>query len=226
MRRRDLFPQMLDFGLHGAALFKGQRLEAYLESLTEGRHFSDLTIPLLVVATDADTGERVVLDSGPLSRALRASVSLPGVFWPVTVDGRRLIDGGIGSPVPLDTLAPYPLEVRIGVGAGVTHRDSTAMSFAQRAVRSRLGGSVQRALARPGSSDGRAIAGLARALALTMDSWCAAEAAAEALQLDTRPPISWFNFNRADEAISAGEEAMRRFMPRLQSALSEVAVAP
>lgn len=218
MRRRHLLPQ-LDFGLHRAALFEGRRLERYLEGLTEGRHFEDLDTPLVVVTTDVDTGERVLLDSGPLARALRASVAMPGVFWPVEVDGRRLVDGGIGTPVPLDTLAALDVDIRVGIGAGMMAGDSPAIQLAQRLAQTPVGRRLHRALA--DSSQRNPVASLGRALALTVDSWNSPEAPLDTLQVHTRPPISWLNFNRAEAAISAGEEAMARFIPRLRVALAD-----
>ncbi|HEX7004776.1 MAG TPA: patatin-like phospholipase family protein [Trueperaceae bacterium] len=223
MRRRHLLPHLLDFGLHRAALFEGRRLEAYFEGLTEGRTFADLEVPLVIVATDVDNGERVLLDEGPLARALRASTAMPGVFWPVEVDGRRLVDGGLGAPVPLETLDEFDVDIRVGIGAGMTANDSPAIQLAQRLVQTPMGRRLHRSL-----SDSRhrnPMASLGRALALTVDSWCCPEEEADSLQVHTRPPISWLNFNRADAAIRAGEEAMSRFMPRLRTALADLDLA-
>jgi NTE family protein len=220
MRRRHLLPQLADFGLHRAALFEGRRLEQYLETLTEGRRFEDLAIPLVVVATDVDTGERVLLQSGPLARALRASVAMPGVFWPVEVEGRRLVDGGIGAPIPLDTLADFDVDIRVGIGAGMVAGDSPAIQIAQRLVQTPLGRRLHRRVA--DSRKRNPVARLGRALALTVDSWNSPDEAHDTLQVHTRPPISWLNFNRAEAAIRAGEEAMSRFMPRLRTALADL----
>ncbi|MEX2534211.1 MAG: patatin-like phospholipase family protein [Trueperaceae bacterium] len=218
MRRRHLLPQLMDFGLHRAALFEGRRLESYFDALTEGRHFEDLAIPLVVVATDVDTGERVLLDKGPLARALRASTAMPGVFWPVEVEGRRLVDGGLGAPIPLETLDAYEVDIRVGIGAGMTADDSPAIQLAQRMVRTPMGRRLHRSLA--ASRHRNPVASLGRALALTVDSWCCPDVQLDTLQVHTRPPISWLNFNRADAAIRAGEDAMARFMPRLRTALA------
>ena len=117
MRWRDL-SKVLDFGLHKAALFSGDKLETYLDELVEGRSFSDLKRTLVVVATDLTTGEPVNLTSGPLARALRASASMPGVFSPVELGGRFLVDGGLGSPLPLATLEGYDLDIALGIGWG------------------------------------------------------------------------------------------------------------
>ncbi|MBW6457065.1 MAG: patatin-like phospholipase family protein, partial [Trueperaceae bacterium] len=203
MRRRDVLPRIVDVGLDRGALFAGRRLEAYFQGLVGDARIEDLPRILAVVATDVDTGERVVLRSGPLARALRASASLPGLFAPVAWGTRRLIDGGIGAPVPLDTLEGFGVDVALGVGAGIEARDSRGLRLARSVVRSRLGGRVRRAFA--GETDRRregAFGTLGRALALTMDAWgeaCDALPAGEgdALHVQTRPPIHWLRFDRA-----------------------------
>ena len=76
-------------------------LAALIHHSTPARSFSDLEIPLRVIATDLDTGEEVVLARGPLKPALLASTALPGVFPIVVHGGRRLVDGGVVNNVPL-----------------------------------------------------------------------------------------------------------------------------
>ena len=63
--------------------------------------FDSLPIPFRAVATDLHTGVRVTLDHGDLARAIRASVAIPFVFEPVTIDGRQLVDGGLSENVPV-----------------------------------------------------------------------------------------------------------------------------
>ena len=218
MRRRDVLPRIVDVGLARGALFAGRRLEAYFEGLVGDARIEDLPRTLAVVATDVDTGERVVLRSGPLARALRASASLPGLFAPVAWEGRRLIDGGIGAPVPLGTLEGFAVDVALGVGAGVEARDSRGLRLARGAVRSDLGRWVRRGFAGvPGRRAG-AFGTLGRALALTMDAWEQASDALPAgeggaLHVQTRPPIHWLRFDRAAVAIAAGDAAMDAAWP-------------
>lgn len=220
LRRRDVFPHVTDFGLHKAALFEGRRLEAYFERLTEGRTFADLERPFAVVATDVDTGERVVLQRGSVAKALRASSSLPGIFCPVEWEGRRLVDGGIGSPIPLDTLEGFDVELAVGIGAGVENDGSVAIQFAQRVLASNVGKRLHEALG--GIERRHPLARLGRALAITCDAWLAPQDCSDRLHVQTRPPISWLNFHRATEAIRAGEEALELFVPRLKTALAEL----
>jgi NTE family protein len=222
MRRRDVLPGVIDFGLHRGALFRGERLEAYFDRLLEGRWFEDLARTLVVTATDADSGERVLLDSGPLAPALRASASLPGIFAPVEIDGRRLMDGGIGSPVPLDTLDAFDLDLRIGIGAGADAEDSGTIRAVRRALEHPWGRRVHAAMGRAGS--GRAGA-LVRALAWTAEGYRASlEGRDEAgVQVQTRPPIHWLRFDRAEAAIRAGERALEGALPALRASLAEAA---
>lgn len=90
-----------------AGVIAGEKLIANLRKLllpVKGVDFDRLPIPYRAVATDIETGEKVVLGSGDLAMAIRASMSVPGVFAPVTVNGRLLVDGGISSNLPIDTV--------------------------------------------------------------------------------------------------------------------------
>jgi NTE family protein len=229
LRRRDVFPHIVDVGVRRGALLAGDRLEAYFDRLVEGRHFSDLERTFAVVATDLDTGERVLLREGPLAPALRASASLPGLFAPVLIDGRRLIDGGIGTPVPLDTLAAFDVDLALGVGAGVATADSRALRVVRRALVSSPGRATRGLLRVRGVAGRGAWGGLARAIGLAADAWSLVRddgpEASERLHVQTRPPISWLRFDRAGLAIAAGDAAMEVAWPRLRLALERTATA-
>lgn len=219
LRRRDVLPSVVDFGLHQAALFGGGRLEEYFDRLVEGRHFRDLERTLVVVATDADTGERVELRSGALAPALRASASLPGIFAPAVIEGRRLIDGGIGSPVPLRTLDAFDLALKVGIGAGADADDSGVIRLVRQALGHPWGRRLHSVMGRGGA--GR-MGSLARAVAWTADGYLAASVTDD-LHVHTRPPIHWLRFDRAVDAIHAGERAVERAVPRLIAGLGESA---
>ncbi len=244
LRRRDVLPKIVDLGLARGALFAGDRLEAYFRDLVGDVRIEALPRTLAIVATDVDTGERVVLREGPVATALRASASLPGLFAPVAWGGRRLIDGGIGAPVPLSTLEGFDVDLAVGVGAGIEARDSRTLRTARRAAASMPGRWARRTLAgRVGRAGAlrRAVVGpfptLGRALALTLDAWSEGADALpdggdEALHVQTRPPIHWLRFDRAQVAIEAGDTAMERAWPdvgawleRWRAAAAPVAVA-
>jgi NTE family protein len=88
-------------------LVQGQKLEQVLRnaaiSIADVHDFDRLPIPFRAIATDLETGQLVVMNSGDLVTALRASMSAPGVFSPAPRDGRLLIDGGLAENLPIDT---------------------------------------------------------------------------------------------------------------------------
>lgn len=98
------YSTLLDFK-GGGGLLGHEDLETLLaEHLPET--FEDLNFPLVVPTVDIRTAERVMFSSGPLIPALCASNAFPGLFRPVTLGGRQLMDGGILSNVPLDLIRP------------------------------------------------------------------------------------------------------------------------
>ena len=103
-------------------LVQGQKLSQTLRSLTlpvaQIQHFDALAIAFRAVATDIVTGERVVLEHGDLTTAMRASLSAPGVFSPVDVDGRMLVDGGLSSNLPIDVAREMGVDMLIVVDCG------------------------------------------------------------------------------------------------------------
>jgi NTE family protein len=103
-------------------LLQGERILALFERSTEKvssiRDFDLLPIPYRAVATDLNTGEAVVLDHGSLGLAMRASMSLPGIFQPVEVEGRVLLDGGLVNQVPVDVVRAMGADIVIAVDVG------------------------------------------------------------------------------------------------------------
>ncbi|MBI1952666.1 MAG: patatin-like phospholipase family protein [Candidatus Omnitrophica bacterium] len=100
-------------------LIQGRKLRAMLRTLTvsraEVRDFDELATPFRAVAADIETGETVVLGRGDLAAAILASMSIPGVFPPVELDGRLLVDGGIANNTPVDVARAMGAEILIVV---------------------------------------------------------------------------------------------------------------
>lgn len=96
-------------------LSQGRTMRRILNEYLEADNFSDLKIPLVVVASDLNTGELVPIGSGNLVKAVQASCSIPFVFVPCEHVGRILVDGGIISPVPVRVARDLGAEVIIAV---------------------------------------------------------------------------------------------------------------
>jgi NTE family protein len=123
-------------------LIQGQRLTQTLrfETLPVAsiEDFDDLPTPFRAVAADLETGERIVLEGGDLTSAMRASMSAPGVFAPVEIDGRLLVDGGVVENLPVDVAKAMGVDVVIAIDVGfqpVGRRDLTsALAVSNQAI--------------------------------------------------------------------------------------------
>jgi NTE family protein len=100
-------------------LLQGQNLNAILTSLTLPvalvDDFDKLAIPFRAVAADIVNGEKVVIDHGNLATAMRASMSIPGFFAPVEIDGKMLVDGGIASNLPIEAVREMGADIVIAI---------------------------------------------------------------------------------------------------------------
>jgi NTE family protein len=86
----------------GGGLTSGENIEAYLRERLGEATFADCHPPLRAIATDMERGREVILDSGELVAAVRASIALPGLIAPYRLDSRWLGDGGLVNPLPVD----------------------------------------------------------------------------------------------------------------------------
>lgn len=93
----------------------GREVSRFLRDLFGDRRIEDLPIPYAAVATDLKTGKAFPIRSGPIARAIRASLSVPGLFVPVWIDDRLFIDGGVSDPIPVDVARSLGADVVIAV---------------------------------------------------------------------------------------------------------------
>ncbi len=125
-RRSDIVKvlTMFDLQLLKSGFIKGDKLESYLQSYLKINTFEELKTRLKIIATDYWKKEEVVLDKGKLIPAIRASYSLPGLFTPVKIHNRFLIDGGAVNPLPFDVLLKdCSLTIAVDVTAFKTSSD-------------------------------------------------------------------------------------------------------
>ena len=107
---------MLDISLSQSGLLKGSRIyDLMANTLGPTRTFADLHLPFAAVAVDVNTGREVILRDGLLVDAIRATISVPGVFVPVTLGPYRLVDGGVLNNVPVDVARQLGADVVIAV---------------------------------------------------------------------------------------------------------------
>ncbi|QUL98218.1 MAG: patatin-like phospholipase family protein [Candidatus Fermentithermobacillus carboniphilus] len=116
LRKRDLI-EYADIYFKGGVL-KGESIREGIRRFTKDMTFEDVSqrgISLVIVGADLATGEPVFLRQGSIADAVRASISVPGLFAPVKVNGRVLVDGGLVDLMPVDALANTGATVLLGV---------------------------------------------------------------------------------------------------------------
>jgi len=105
-----------------AGVIRGQKLELELQKLlmhvADVVDFDQLPTPFRAVASDIASNQAVIIGSGSIAQALRASMAVPGVFTPVTIDGKLLVDGGITNNLPVDVVRQMGAEIVIAVDIG------------------------------------------------------------------------------------------------------------
>lgn len=93
----------------------GNRVKELIHLFTYGKNLEELDIPVAIVATDLLTAEKVVFTKGPIADAVRASISIPGIFVPEKIDGRLLVDGGVIDRVPVSVVKEMGADIVIAV---------------------------------------------------------------------------------------------------------------
>lgn len=183
-------------------LIHGRRIQELLYSVIGDVEFKDLKIPFAAVATDLNTGREVVIRKGSVVEAVRASISMPGIFVPVTLEDRCLVDGGLTNPVPADILHDMGAGLIVAVNVLVEPQESKHAASLSK-------------------EDG--VAGLPNIFNALIQSIYIMEyeiTKARTLKADVviTPDVSHigaFEFHRGEEAILAGYEAARKALPKL-----------
>jgi len=177
-------------------LASNHRLADLIENVFEAHRFEDLRIPMAVVATNLNTGEPVVFTEGNLVDPIRASCAYPGIFEPVEIGTRWLVDGGLTAPVPTRAARDLGAKFVVGVSVGVQdgHRGAPTNVFQV----------VSRAVC--------------AAQKHQLELW---ERHADIILRPDVQTVAWDDFDRAEEAIEAGKVAARRALPRIQRLLAD-----
>jgi NTE family protein len=223
-----------------AGLSSGHELRKLLVGLFGDVRIEELPMPFAAVACDIDTGESVVLRSGPLVDAILASTAIPGIFHPVRWESRLLVDGGMVDPVPVTVCRDLGADVVIAVDITPRPVPTTASS---RSVWSKIGDHVRDGLSQQtwipasltelleGAFRGRPerpLPGLYSILNQSISILCQ-EIVRQRLALDPpevliRPELSLtvVSFRQARDGIEAGERSAEAALPLLRQRLAEL----
>jgi NTE family protein len=119
LRKTDIV-RLLDFSFTRTSLFKGERIIEVLKDLIGDRQIENLRVGFTAVATAIVEQREVWLNKGSLFNAINASIAVPGIFSPVTIDGRLLVDGGLINPVPIAPTLNDATDITVAVNLGGT----------------------------------------------------------------------------------------------------------
>jgi len=227
----------LDISLSGAGLIGGGHLAARLDTGLKETKIDDLPIRFAAIATEFNTGHEIWLTRGRLSEALRASYALPGIFPPVLIGGRWLVDGALVNPVPVSAARALGARLVIAVnlnsdlfGRGTiiaNHgSDDEGIAVPEKAngFRSMLSGerSLRRQfLGRRGRPGLTTV--MVEAFNVMQDRITRARLAGDPPDVLISPRlggVGWFEFHRAAEAIDIGAEAAEKAIGAVSEAVT------
>jgi NTE family protein len=227
-----------------SGLIDGRKIAEFVQTHVTSQSIRQLPIPFCAIAADIMSGEEVILRDGDLTEAIRASISVPGIFTPVRMNARILVDGGLVDPVPVSAARALGADVVIAVDLnheiviGKRHRRGARRTGMKKTVLARLDGEALRTSSNPalnrirGWLDKEPLPGMVEVMLASLYIMQARITESRLLieQPDVliRPPLSSIHlleFDRADEIITIGyrsalgpiRELAGRLLPRLRS---------
>lgn len=242
LTRRRIFG-FLDINFAGSGLITGQRLSARLEHHLQQFHIERLERKFVAVATELGTGHEVWLNKGSLVNALKASFALPGIFRPVQINGRWLIDGALVNPIPVSVCRALGARIVIAVNlsndlfgkGGVIHdQEASAEPYATTDGAELLGSNGRAAVhllhrqifGRSNGAPGMS-AVMMDAINITQDRIARSRLAGDPPDITIGPKtggIGLFDFHRACEAIELGARAAEKQIDEIKAAVRALAV--
>jgi NTE family protein len=237
LTRRRMFGY-LDVSLAGSGLICGGRLARQLDRTVGKVKIEELDARFAAIATEIDTGHEVWLTRGRLVEALRASYALPGVFAPVRIGGRWLLDGALVNPVPVSAARALDARLVIGVntnadlfGRGTTIHDHgfeddepIAQGNAENGWRDRRRAEKllrRKLFGQPGRPGLPTV--MIEAYSVMQDRITRARLAGDPADIMIGPrlgDIGMFDFHRAEEAIRIGADAAERSLEQIEQAVA------
>jgi NTE family protein len=229
----------LDISLSGAGLIRGSHLAKQLEVALKDSRIDDLPIRFAAIATEFNTGHEIWLTRGRLVEALRASYALPGIFPPVLIGGRWLVDGALVNPVPVSAARALGARLVIAVslnsdlfGRGTIiadhgsddSDDAANEKLEPQGLRGLFGGerSLRRQfLGRRGRPGIPTV--MVEAFNVMQDRITRARLAGDPPDVLISPrlgAVGWFDFHRATEAIEIGAEATEKAIGSITEAVA------
>ena len=236
----------LDVSFSGAGLIGGNRLAARLENAIGDVAIEQLKMRFAAITTEVGTGHEIWLTRGRLVEALRASYALPGIFPPVRLGGRWLVDGALVNPVPVSAARALGarLVIAVNLNADMLGRGTTISSHGtdekdeqlrlkqqkpRNGLRAMFG--AERAVKRQFIDAGRPgiPTVMVEAFNIMQDRITRARLAGDPPDVLISPRLAelgWFDFHRAKQAIEVGATATERALETISEAINALSTFP
>jgi len=217
MHLRRLFDHMVDIR---RGLLRGDRLETYIRKLLDDANFTDLSVPLIVTATDIGNLCSTLIQDGDVASALHASVAIPGICIPCNREHHTYIDGGVSNPLPVHSLKEMGIENVLAVSTVFRevhgyemsqHREYAEMNRREnRPLRHRINAKLNL------FAHGNAFDILMRSIETAHGRMVEPEIAMADLVLEPHPPDSrWQEFLQPDKYLKAGRQVANEHLDDL-----------
>lgn len=203
----------------------GNAIRRLLHSLLGDQRLEDLPIRFAAVATDLECGQPLALTHGPLVEAIRASLSVPGLFTPVWFDGHLCVDGGVSNPLPVETVRRLGAEFVIAVDVLVEPSDVRLSGIPTIDLRQRVMGiasGLGSSLIEPKRYAPSVLSVLFQMSTVFQKRLCEAQLAQHPPDILLRPDFSHDPpcYSHVGCGIEAGERAAQEALPQIRRMLS------
>lgn len=217
----------LKLPLTGSGMISGRKLFHEAENYLGDLQIGDLPSPFVAVATDLWTGHEVWLREGRLTDAMRASLSLPGIFKPLRINGHWLVDGALVNPVPVSVCRALGAQMVISVNLnadimGKLHEEGEETESLN-GTTGQENNLLSSSLRHLGRGEPSTFNVMVTSLNIIQDRIARSRLAGEPPDVTINPRIGHIGlleFDRADELIRAGEAAVERVMPEINDAIA------
>ena len=209
---------LLDPAFSGG-LFRGDKVFGIAEERVGELTFEQLQVPFACVATELENGRERWLQQGPVMSAVRASCSIPGMFVPVQLDGRWLVDGAVVNPVPVSLCRAMGADLVIAVNLNSdSHHGWGAHEEEEVAERHPL---LQWLPKRNGNGSAPGMLSVMNSsISIMQERITRARMAGDPPEISLTPHLSGLailDFHRASEAIAEGEACVERMLPMIEN---------
>ncbi len=191
LEERDIFDYNFINPTQGFA--RGERLEDFVAKKLSAKEIGELKLPFAAVATDIQNGEIVILQSGSIARAVHASSAIPGIFIPVSYQGKLLVDGGVLDNLPVDVARKMGGDVVIAVDLGEGAKAAPVSNVFENVV-----------------------------MSFYLMARQSTEARVKQADVVIRPKLSevgWIDFSRKKETFALGVQAAEQALPAIRAKL-------